>query len=75
MRLSDLFTPEEFARNASDKTETDKRVEEIATGILPYTEELSRNTAMPDNVITIVSTALALVDSLLRKKSESNSVN
>ena len=75
MRLTDLVTPEEFALHARNKTKTDEEIEEIGIGILPYTDELSKHTAMPDDLITSVSMTLALLDSFLRTKSESKSIN
>ncbi len=75
MKLTDLVTPEEFAKIACSKKESGEKVERIGTGILPYQKALLKHTSMPDEIITIVCMTLALVDSLLESKNESNYIN
>ncbi|KKL18645.1 hypothetical protein LCGC14_2473500 [marine sediment metagenome] len=75
MKLADLVTPEEFAKIACSHEESDEKVERIGTGIIPYFEALRKYSSMPDEIITVVCMTLALVNSLLESKSESNSIN
>ena len=75
MKLTDLFTPEEFAKSACSHEESDEKVERIGTGIMPYFKALDKYSNMPNEIITIVCMALALADSLLESKNEFNSIN
>ena len=75
MKLTDLFTPEEFAQHACNKQESGEEVKRIGAGILPYCDALTKHTSMPDEIILHVCMALALADSLLESKNESNYIN
>ena len=75
LKLSDLFTPEEFARHSHSQCDSDDKVERIGTGILPYSDALAKYTSMTDEMITCVCMTLALADSLLESKNESKSIN
>ena len=75
MKLTDLITPEEFAKIACSHKESDEEVEIRGNGIMPYFEALRKYSSMPDEIITVVCMTLALVDSLIESKNESNSIN
>ena len=76
MKLTDLFTPEEFVECMTSNEEFNEKTEKIAEDTLPYFYALGKKSGFNDKDLVTISTTFCMLDELIRRKTgESDFIN